>query len=363
MQHAVKLVKEAADSFTVGGYGVVWGGADLRGERFERDTDLWFDRLTESPMVLYQHGMDAGTGRAVLGSVVAKSVDDIGLWIEAQIDAAHEYAEAVRELVQRGVLGWSSGAVAHLVEIARDGKILSWPVAEFSLTPNPCEPRTVGVTELAEIEAPAVKALVETIKALPDGATPAAGPNGYDPPSGSYEALIRRLDREACRLLCDPYGDRWCYVVATFPDRVIACCCGDGGTRYYEIPYTLDDDGPTLGEPKAVTLAYVPDSEPLPSDEASMAMMAGHTLRSASALLERTKDLHERRASQYRSLSDAHRSRLAEAGARLSAAASEIGALLAAQPAPAAAPDQTVKACVEVGAAYLRLLNLVEQTS
>lgn len=365
MKHAVKLVKEAAESFTVGGYGVVWGGADLRGERFERDTDLWFDRLTESPMVLYQHGMDSGTGRSVLGAVVAKSVDDVGLWIEAQIDAAHEYADAVRELVKTGLLGWSSGAVAHLVEIARDGKILSWPVAEFSLTPTPCEPRTVGVAELAAIEAPAVKALVDTIKALPAGATPAAGPNGYDPPAGSYEALIHQIQRGASRVLLEPGEyDAWLYVVATFPDHAIVCVCeGYGEADYYQIEYAVGADGSlAFGEYRRVDRVYLPRPEPLPSDELPMALMAAHTLRSASALLERTKGLHERRASEHRSLSDAHRSRLAEAGARLSDVAAGLGALLAATPDPEPAAA-SAKAVVAVGSAYLRLLTLVEHTS
>src|SRR5262249_42472734 len=67
--------------------------------------------------------------------------------------AAKQYAEAIRELVAQGVLGFSTGAVAHLVgrtkgAVAGTMQIVSWPIAELSLTPTPAEPRTIGVTEL-----------------------------------------------------------------------------------------------------------------------------------------------------------------------------------------------------------------------
>jgi HK97 family phage major capsid protein len=157
-------------SFTLGGYGVVFDGEDLEGETFTKETDFWASHMPERPPVLYQHGQDKALKRAVLGHATV-TVQDVGLWVETQISLAHQYAAAIRELAEKGVLGWSSGAVGHLVE--REGKtIKSWPIAEFSLTPIPAEPRTLGVHELrslAEFE-PVVEGL------LPEaGAQPAAG--------------------------------------------------------------------------------------------------------------------------------------------------------------------------------------------
>jgi len=156
-------VKSTDNGYTLGGWGVVYGSVDLEGERFVPETDFWFDKLTRTPPVLYQHGMDAKAARQVLGKA-AVDERDIGVWVETQIALSNEYAEAIRQLAEEGRLGWSSGAVGHLVE--RDGAtITSWPIAEFSLTPTPAEPRTLGVSELRVLAAsePAVKAI------LPEG--------------------------------------------------------------------------------------------------------------------------------------------------------------------------------------------------
>lgn len=151
------------DTITVAGYGVVWGGRDLEGEYFTKETDFWFDRITEEPMVLYHHGHDEDVQKQVVGRTSHKATDDQGLWIEAQIDRHNEYAEAIAELVEDGKLGYSSGAVGHLTEREKDGQIRSWPIAEFSLTPTPAEPRTLGVRALRSLSSsePRIKALID----------------------------------------------------------------------------------------------------------------------------------------------------------------------------------------------------------
>ncbi len=154
---------------TLAGWGVIYGGKDLEGETFTKQTDFWLDRITRTPPVLYQHGMDAKAARTVMGKATIDE-RDIGLWLEAQMDLANEYADAVRELAEAGKLGWSSGAVGHLVE--REGRtITSWPIAEFSLTPTPAEPRTLGVHELRALadSEPTVKAYLPE-----DGEKPSA---------------------------------------------------------------------------------------------------------------------------------------------------------------------------------------------
>lgn len=147
---------------TVAGYGVVFGGEDLEGDTFTKDTDFWFDRITDSPMVMYDHGQDGEIKRTVIGRVGNKRIDNVGLWVESQIEKSNSYFEAIHELVDSGRLGYSSGAVSHLVERTSDRKIVSWPIVEFSLTATPAEPRTLGVEalkSLAETE-PAYKALI-----------------------------------------------------------------------------------------------------------------------------------------------------------------------------------------------------------
>jgi len=144
------MLEETDAYFRVGGYGVVFGGEDLEGETFSKDTDFWLDRLTRTPPVLYQHGKDAKAQKSVIGAATVEDPDDIGLWVEAQIDLANKYAAAIRELAQKGVLGWSSGTAGHLAE--RDGKVIkSWPIVEMSLTPTPAEPRTLGVSEIRSL--------------------------------------------------------------------------------------------------------------------------------------------------------------------------------------------------------------------
>ena len=44
-------------------------------------------------------------------------------------------------------MGISSGSIGHLIRID-GGQIRKWPVVEFSLTPNPAEPRTLGVSQI-----------------------------------------------------------------------------------------------------------------------------------------------------------------------------------------------------------------------
>ena len=138
---AVKILHEDDDTVIVGGYGIVWGGRDLVGETFVKDTDLELDVIPQKP-VFYDHTLTGIKHR--LGLTITETPDDYGVWVEAQLERYKEYVAQVVELVKRGALGWSSGAVAHLVD--RQGNVIKrWPVYEYSLTPTPAEPRTLGV--------------------------------------------------------------------------------------------------------------------------------------------------------------------------------------------------------------------------
>ena len=138
---SVELKALTEDTATVAGWGVVYGGFDLTGDTFVKETDLGLD-MVPSKSVYYDHTL--GEVKTALGKVTKQEPKDEGLWIEAELDRHHEYMAMVLELVQQGALGWSSGSVGHLIQ--RAGNVLKrWPVVEFSLTPTPAEPRTLGV--------------------------------------------------------------------------------------------------------------------------------------------------------------------------------------------------------------------------
>ena len=136
-------VKTLGEDGRVGGYLVVWGDEsrpDLQGEYFTPDTDLGLDWYPRRP-VLYHHGLDGELGPVMIGQIEAMQPDNTGVWVEAQLDMRSRWARAVLDLVRHGALGWSSGSLPHLVEVAPGGHIRRWPVVEGSLTPTPAEPR------------------------------------------------------------------------------------------------------------------------------------------------------------------------------------------------------------------------------
>jgi phage head maturation protease len=142
---AVKALNPAEGR--IGGYLVVWGTAqvrDLQGEYFTPQTETGLDWYDRRP-VLYQHGLDGNLKAAVIGQMDTLRVDETGIWAEAQLDLREKYVRTVLKLVENGVLHWSSGSLAHLVQVADDGHILRWPIVEGSLTPTPAEPRRTDV--------------------------------------------------------------------------------------------------------------------------------------------------------------------------------------------------------------------------
>lgn len=135
------------DSAVVGGYGIVFGGMDLAGDTFTPETELRLDMVPVKDLY-YDHSM--GEVAHAIGTVLKAEADQVGVWVESQLDRHKAYVEEVLELIKRGVLGYSSGSVPHLVH--RDnGKILAWPVVEWSLTPTPAEPRTIGVERIKQL--------------------------------------------------------------------------------------------------------------------------------------------------------------------------------------------------------------------
>lgn len=131
----------------VEGYLVSWGNekdTDLQGEHFTPRTEFCLDWFDGRP-VLYHHGLDGEAGLRKIGTIKSVEQDDLGLWVQAQLELRDRYANAVYDMVKASEFGWSSGSVDHLVKIATNGEIAVWPLIEGSITPTPAQPSKTTV--------------------------------------------------------------------------------------------------------------------------------------------------------------------------------------------------------------------------
>lgn len=145
MNHAVKAVGE----YSLRGRGIVYGGTDLAGDTFTKNTDLGASRSFEGLPVYYDHALSGL--KSQIGVVKYWEADDEGIEVEIELDRRHKYAKEVMELVKRGGLGLSTGSLPHLV-VRKDGELKRWVVGEISLTPTPAEPRTLTEVKSQETE-------------------------------------------------------------------------------------------------------------------------------------------------------------------------------------------------------------------
>jgi HK97 family phage major capsid protein len=155
----------------VGGYLVRYGNPnepDLTGDFFTKDTDLGVEEGAKVP-VYYEHGYDSVLKMRKIGRGVVK-FDDIGAWLDAQLEMRDDYERMLYQMAEEGKLGWSSGAAGHLVEREQVGKscyIKSWVIAEASLTPQPAEPRNSVVTVKSIYSSDEVEEPHQEVKEIP----------------------------------------------------------------------------------------------------------------------------------------------------------------------------------------------------
>lgn len=159
----------------VGGYLVRFtdeNEPDLAGDFFDAKTDFGPHRQS---IVLYHHGLDKALGIKSLGGhdlTAELRIDDVGVWIEAQLDLRDEYENAIyHRLVKTGKAGWSSGTAHHLVKRTLVGgkayHIDTWPLGlDASITPQPAAgPKHTAVVPLKtfaqQINAPSLKAVLQ----------------------------------------------------------------------------------------------------------------------------------------------------------------------------------------------------------
>jgi hypothetical protein len=164
---AVKAMGEGR----VGGYLVQFGSEatkDGDGEWFTPETD--FDcEFPARASVYYNHCQDPVIGRRRLTHGSMK-LDDLGVWVEAQLDLADRYQAAMYAMAAKGKLGWSSGSLSHLTDPPREtpgGAIKSWPLGhDASLTPVPSDSRNMAIalkSWVAEGPAPLEDLMADTL--------------------------------------------------------------------------------------------------------------------------------------------------------------------------------------------------------
>jgi hypothetical protein len=164
---AVKFVDD--DETVIRGLAIPFGGPikgkDIDGEDFGPDTDLCLEWFPDGRPVLYHHGLNPATKTAVVGRQTEIEVDDEGVWVKAELDKRSRWYSRVKKLVDKGAVGFSSGAMPHLVKATKSGHITRWPWVELSLTPTQANPNAALVY--------AVKGSVEDI---PEDDGPEHGP-------------------------------------------------------------------------------------------------------------------------------------------------------------------------------------------
>jgi phage head maturation protease len=156
MDNHLKAVSKGADEIVVENYIVLFGGKDLSGDFFTKNTK--FDSGYTDIGTLYvdfEHGQDVdGIGNddsQILGVVDWKSAkfDEKGIFVRRVLNRRASYVEYLSELINAGVVGTSSEAVRGKVQRKSSGEIVYWPLKRDSLTVTPMEPRMVSTNVLA----------------------------------------------------------------------------------------------------------------------------------------------------------------------------------------------------------------------
>lgn len=149
--NTLKAISVTDTELRVGNYMVLFGGKDLSGEFFTKNTN--FDSNYTDIGVLYvdfEHGRDhekaGNSANNVLGVVDWKSAkaDETGIFVERVLNRRAEYVKYLEKLIDSGVVGTSSEAVGSRVSKKSTGEIVDWPLMRDSLTVTPMEPRMIS---------------------------------------------------------------------------------------------------------------------------------------------------------------------------------------------------------------------------
>jgi hypothetical protein len=153
----IKSIEVKDGKASVGAYAIRFSGPDqkdLTGEYFTAKTYLGSHK-GDGADVLFNHGFAPSNAFGEICSKVfaaAKAtIDEVGVFVQHTLDLADEYEAAIAKLVELGKLKWSSGTASHLAKKSATGEIQRWPIAEFSYTPTPAEPRLPAISPLKSV--------------------------------------------------------------------------------------------------------------------------------------------------------------------------------------------------------------------
>lgn len=199
VERAVKFVGPD----TIEGLAFPFDSPDTDAETFTKATDYCEDWFPAGRPLLYHHGLDPVHKAVKVGRQTEYEDREGGRWAQSQLEANAKYRKHIDALIERGALGYSSGAYPHLATKNARGQITRWPWVELSLTPIPAHPGTLGVhyvksADFLDLFEEDVPPLVEAaIKALDDWASSdlIAGPG-----SGSLEEKAGRVTAAVAEL-------------------------------------------------------------------------------------------------------------------------------------------------------------------
>lgn len=260
-------------------FGGPLNGKDLDGEYFTKNTDLAEEWFPDGRPLLYHHGMDGAVETEVIGRQTKATKEIDGVWVDAQLDKNSKWADSVWELVQKGSLFFSSGAMAHLVRKKSSGEITRWPWVEQTLTPTPANPFAVVTASKAAKAIKAAGAAVpdEVLDALErERAHKAAAPGmKADGPNGSpfsQEDINYRISEQFEDWMLDAVSsspaamlmnDQCCeaYVRASYPAAnppYVVVNAYSPLRGLYRVEYTVTNGEVVASNPVEVIVTYTP---------------------------------------------------------------------------------------------------------
>jgi hypothetical protein len=133
-------IKAVGDGWELDVLAVPFGGPndgkDAHGEYFDRSTNTYKEQFP-TPLVVYYHGFTP-EGKpqgepVIIGKARYSRTDEQGHWYRIVLNKAVAFAKRVRDAALKNLARASTGTIAHLKRVARDGRILNWAVAEISL--------------------------------------------------------------------------------------------------------------------------------------------------------------------------------------------------------------------------------------
>ena len=120
-------------------------------------------------------------GLDVIGHRTKAVPDDTGVWVEDWLDKGSRYWAMVQPLLEKEALFYSPGSAPHLVKREEDGRLLSYPPVEDTLTLLPAQHRLRPVGQIkAAYKAAGLEFAAELDEGGDDAGASCQEPEGSD---------------------------------------------------------------------------------------------------------------------------------------------------------------------------------------